>query len=278
VFNYSPIPSASCLSSSSTSSSESEDSDYGTSDRPLSPLSALVEPDEDISPHLRRNDNGDSGSSVRLSEPQLDRTSSEAGSIADKIKSHLGEGDQSVTLSRAKVKDLLLHLQTLDAGIELAEKDALAFRGLRYLLKLGDYAGRLCFCLRIAAEELGKPWPRSIVELLDELRAAEANGEGETLDTLGECLNILRHDGFDVDMEMVRVAIHAYARRNMVCHAYVFCLRSLWCVLIVRSFSLPFLSTCQDLVQTSYSTLRSRTRRSSICAFLLWPSGKLSAH
>ena len=49
--------------------------------------------------------------------------------------------------------------------------------------------------------------------------SAEAD-EGETFDTLGECLNILRHDGFVVDVEMAKVAIHVYAR-NLVCHAKV---------------------------------------------------------
>jgi hypothetical protein len=58
-------------------------------------------------------------------------------------------------------------------------------------------------------------------DIPDELRAAEAGRKGETLDTLGECLNILRHDGFAVDMEMATVAIHVYARRNLVCHAKV---------------------------------------------------------
>jgi hypothetical protein len=70
---------------------------------------------------------------------------------------------------------------------ELADKDALELRGLRFLLSLGDYAGRLCNCLRMAAADLGKPWPKSIVKLSDELRAAEARRKGEILDTLGEC-------------------------------------------------------------------------------------------
>jgi hypothetical protein len=52
---------------------------------------------------------------------------------------------------------------------ELADKDALELRGLRFLLSLGDYAGRLCNCLRMAAADLGKPWPKSIVKLSDEL-------------------------------------------------------------------------------------------------------------
>ncbi|KAN0083211.1 hypothetical protein V8E54_002299 [Elaphomyces granulatus] len=143
--------------SSPESSSESSESSKSKSELGKSKLELKVANLEPSTPHLPREGNGDT-------------------------EDILGDFS-SIVLTETSSKQV--------SPGELADKDALELRGLRFLLSL------------------------------DELRAAEAGRKGETLDTLGECLNILRHDGFAVDMEMATVAIHVYARRNLVCHAKV---------------------------------------------------------
>ncbi|KAF4248928.1 hypothetical protein CNMCM8980_004775 [Aspergillus fumigatiaffinis] len=92
---------------------------------------------------------------------------------------------------------------------------------LAFLVRLGDYAGRLWKCLRKASITLKDELPDRVGAFKKMLDVEGKYGDGEYGATLRACVNYLRQHGMDVDEETARLAIQIYTERNEACHAEV---------------------------------------------------------
>lgn len=92
----------------------------------------------------------------------------------------------------------------IEGKLKLIER---RIRQFRFHLRAGDYAGCLVNCLREAARQLRRALPDSVVQLSSDLEQEKSIGEGETSQTLEECVSILRRDGLDdVNIDMAKLA------------------------------------------------------------------------
>lgn len=102
-------------------------------------------------------------------------------------------------------------------AIELNSDEEL--RRIDFLHHVGDYAGRLHNCLKKAAEAVHSHLPRRVADLDNDLRIRP--GYQRYREALEDSIRYLQQQGFDVDLQMVSVAVEAYAERNELCHAEV---------------------------------------------------------
>lgn len=128
-----------------------------------------------------------------------------------------------IFLRRVQFLDCLVGEPEASASSSLtSDEDSTA--QLRFLLLLGDYAGRLWKCLRKASVALKDDLPDRVGELQERLIVEDRLGVGPGQpygNTLGACVNHLREAGLDVTPEMARLAILIYTERNEVCHRKV---------------------------------------------------------
>ncbi|OJK01950.1 hypothetical protein ASPACDRAFT_58348 [Aspergillus aculeatus ATCC 16872] len=92
------------------------------------------------------------------------------------------------------------------------------------LLTHGDYAGRLWNCLvRISRAKDMRSLNSRVAPFRDKLNQESLDpfGRQRNIELLEECVRRLRLQGFDVDLEMAKLAILVYGKRNEVCHAEI---------------------------------------------------------
>ncbi|KAJ5690557.1 hypothetical protein N7462_004949 [Penicillium macrosclerotiorum] len=100
--------------------------------------------------------------------------------------------------------------------IETIEK---ALRQLKFLLRYGDYAGRVWKCLQLASRRTPNPLPSSVVTVNSSLETDRLDGGHQIFCTLQGSVKALRKDGWsDLDTAAAMEVIKAYATRNQVCH------------------------------------------------------------
>ncbi|PYI36228.1 hypothetical protein BP00DRAFT_321787, partial [Aspergillus indologenus CBS 114.80] len=92
------------------------------------------------------------------------------------------------------------------------------------LLTHGDYAGRLWNCLvQISRAKDMRSLNSRVAPFRDKLNQESLDpfGRQRNIELLEECVRRLRLQGFDVDLEMAKLAILVYGKRNEVCHAEI---------------------------------------------------------
>ncbi|PYH30083.1 uncharacterized protein BO87DRAFT_400755 [Aspergillus neoniger CBS 115656] len=77
------------------------------------------------------------------------------------------------------------------------------WKRLLFLLEYGDYAARVWNFLLRASRALRFPIHKSVIRLIDEIRDASLD------------------QGLDIDLEMAKLAILVYSKRNLTCHARI---------------------------------------------------------
>ncbi|KAF9887311.1 hypothetical protein FE257_010306 [Aspergillus nanangensis] len=94
-------------------------------------------------------------------------------------------------------------------------------REYQMLHRLGDYAGRLWYCLRKACHPDYVIDERVVLfrDKLTEESKDSLSSEQHSIKALSESVDFLQTRGYDVDLEMAKLAILVYSKRNVICHA-----------------------------------------------------------
>lgn len=98
------------------------------------------------------------------------------------------------------------------------------WRRLSFLLEYGDYAARVWNCLLKASRALKSPIYKSVVQFRDNLTQELKDSSDETkkrIRLVERCVVYLINQGLDIDLEMVKLAILVYSKRNITCHARI---------------------------------------------------------
>ncbi|GKZ38272.1 hypothetical protein AbraIFM66950_010373 [Aspergillus brasiliensis] len=111
-----------------------------------------------------------------------------------------------------------------DEPNDIALDETERYQRQQLLLELGDYAGRIFNLLREAASALGYRLPTRVGQLKDKISEeirVSSEEPGPYIKIIGDSISYLQENGLDVDLQMVRLAILVYNKRNRVCHARV---------------------------------------------------------
>ncbi|GKZ99124.1 hypothetical protein AnigIFM60653_003327 [Aspergillus niger] len=85
-----------------------------------------------------------------------------------------------------------------------------------FLLEYGHYAGRVWDCLVKASVALRLQIMLSVVQFRDKLTQEESNDSSS-----GRCVEYLREQGLDIDLDMAKLAILVYSKRDLLCRARI---------------------------------------------------------
>ncbi|EHA25801.1 hypothetical protein ASPNIDRAFT_43786 [Aspergillus niger ATCC 1015] len=94
-----------------------------------------------------------------------------------------------------------------------------------FLLEYGHYAGRVWDCLVKASVALRLQITLSVVQFRDKLTQGESNdsssGRQYWIRLLERCVEYLREQGLDIDLDMAKLAILVYSKRDLLCRARI---------------------------------------------------------
>ncbi|GKZ24408.1 hypothetical protein AbraCBS73388_011221, partial [Aspergillus brasiliensis] len=103
--------------------------------------------------------------------------------------------------------------------ISLSPTDQLKRQNL--LLEYGDYVARIWLCLDMASKSLRPRFRSRVVEFRDKLTRESNDSSSEMkkwIPQLKRCVKYLQEEGLDIDLEMAKLAILVYSKRNLLCH------------------------------------------------------------
>lgn len=125
---------------------------------------------------------------------------------------------------KKKLSELVRHLKL--SARELARLDK-SYKQLHFHCAYGDYASQLCKDLKEESSKRFKVLQPSASDLSDKIKEEEARicNDAEdpkvtpVLDALEERASELGTESVNVDVELAKFAINAYASRNKACHS-----------------------------------------------------------
>ncbi|KAI3001506.1 hypothetical protein CBS147482_6831 [Aspergillus niger] len=93
-----------------------------------------------------------------------------------------------------------------------------------FLLEYGHYAGRVWDCLVKASVALRLQITLSVVQFRDKLTQESndsSSGRQYWIRLLERCVEFLREQGLDIDLDMAKLAILVYSKRDLLCRARI---------------------------------------------------------
>ncbi|KAI2949414.1 hypothetical protein CBS147323_10891 [Aspergillus niger] len=161
------------------------------------------------SPKMSADEGSLTGAALGMSPPPSDN-----GALGDDLPSsfHPWWGPESCVW--------LLVEEPNDIALDPVEQ----WRRLSFLLEYGDYAARVWNCLLKASRALKSPIYKSVVQFRDNLTQELKDSSDETkkrIRLVERCVVYLINQGLDIDLEMVKLAILVYSKRNITCHARI---------------------------------------------------------
>ncbi|RDH35838.1 hypothetical protein BDQ94DRAFT_158021 [Aspergillus welwitschiae] len=93
-----------------------------------------------------------------------------------------------------------------------------------FLLEYGHYAGRVWDCLVKASVALRLQITLSVVQFRDKLTQEfndSSSGRQYWIRLLERCVEYLREQGLDIDLDMAKLAILVYSKRDLLCRARI---------------------------------------------------------